>query len=275
MKVFPLRDVSATHLRGGAAFARGAAAALGWPAGSFAERWIALDAALVVLWSDECADRGAAQASDEDVVLHVLANALDPRIVASDHGRAWADSVRSTMRGIHAPMPRTYGEHLTIGARSIAVGHCAAALALVDGRSLRAPLHDERLEWLLSDLARGLRLDNDLRGLARELAENSRANAVILLQRSLGKDRALAFVRDERDRYLSLAYAALDRLGESHPAARLARATLAGVRSFYEAEQYRYCAPPLGAASGAGERRDCRGATRSRRFAPLAASGPG
>jgi len=240
MRPYPLRDVSIAHVRGGAAFARGAAAALGWPAGSFAERWIALDAALVVLWSDERADRAAARASDEDVVLGVLANALDARTVASSNGRAWADSVRSTMRAIHAPMPRTYREHLRIGARSIAIAHCAAALALVGGNEVRAPLHDERLQCLLRDFARGLRLDNDLRGLAREVAENSRANAVILLEPSLGKERALSFVRDERDRYLSRARAALDHLGESAPGARLMRAMLAGVRSFYEGEQQRY-----------------------------------
>jgi hypothetical protein len=240
-----IKDLDIAHLRGGAAFARGAARALGWSPGKRTEGWIAVDAALVVLWADERADCATARRSDEDAVLHALGSALSPRTLASPTGRVWSNSVRDTMRAIYSPMPRTYREHLAIGARSIALWHCAAALAVISGVNLAARVADKRVQKLFSDLARGLRLDNDLRGVSREAVENSRANAVLLVRESLGERRAMQFVRDERDRYLSRADAMLNCLGESDSVVRLVRATLAGAQAFYDAEQDRYSAPTV------------------------------
>lgn len=236
-------SIKDNHLRGGMVFASTAAEAMGIASKSAIE-WIGLNVAVAILWFDDRVDSRGASASpenDQAAAFTLLSRYIEEFGASPPMRMLWTKTFRDTTSAIAGPAPRTYLEHLETGARSVGFAHCVATLALASGLDISERMADPDVQFAIDLFARAARLDNDLRGLARERWESNAANAVLLLQPTL-QNAAARFVRMEIERYTATADHVLGRLAHSDPVVHLIRATLAGAAAFYRTEAGRYLA---------------------------------
>ena len=265
-----LEGFTETHARDGLVLAHGYIDGLpdsggGWISGIGAvhERCallLAMDLAWL-LWLDDCFDLG-----DAPVDLDLLLAAVDgPARSREGHGfqhlraqmlrtntcpraiAAWTRTAIDVFRAYHlnaewarAPRSLSYGEYLDNGVHSIATTHFVAATALVYGWNLADRLLDEGFCRCLRHLGLLTRLQNDLASAERERCDGTPANAVLLLEPTLGPAAAREFVRQDLDGYRRLLRRDLAAIAPEDPFRRFANVLVSATDQYYSDPRERY-----------------------------------
>jgi hypothetical protein len=127
----------------------------------------------------------------------------------------------------------SYAEYLEIGLTSIAAFHLLASICLIFGYHLPERMQEPVVSRAMRNLCASLRLGNDLVSLGREQHDAVHANAVLLLQRHLNHESALAFVTEQKIGYERLLSQELAMLPPTDPMTRVILAVQAATEQFY------------------------------------------
>jgi hypothetical protein len=224
---------------------------------------LAMDLAWL-LWFDDCFDLGDAPV-DFDLLLgaiHGPARSREGR--GFQHLRAQMEQASTAPSAIgawtrtaidvfhayqfNAEWSRTaqslsYGEYLDNGERSIATAHFVAATALVYGWDLSARLLNEDFRRCLRHLGLLTRLQNDLASAERERYDRTPANAVLLLEPTLGQAAAREFVQQDLDGYRRLLQRDLAGFSPKDPFRIFANILVSGTDRYYSDPRERYQVP--------------------------------
>ena len=139
--------------------------------------------------------------------------------------------------------PMSYAEYLENGIDSIAFMRVLASLSALWGLGMPERRKCPRFQRFLRHLCLVGRLQNDLHTLEKDRREGCTANAVMMIERFLPRERALAFVEDELRGYERLLDNDMDDLAPDDPFRRLAEIFRRVRELYYSTSRQRYHPP--------------------------------